>query len=189
MTLRPENFLRGWRRAPVAGLLLAAWLAVAPAAAQPSKEYDLKAVFLLNFASFVEWPDGAQPAPGEPFLIGVLGDDPFGRSLTDVIAGERVRGAPLKVIHSRKLEDLRHCQILFVSNSEAARWSSIISRLRSRPILTVGDDPRFVESGGMVAFYTGARVQLVADAGRAAAAGLTIRSKLLRVAKSREALP
>src|SRR5689334_20832986 len=134
MTFSWKIFRGGWCRALGAGLLLA----VTPLAAQPSKEYDLKAVFLLNFASFVEWPAGAQPAPGEPFVIGVLGDNPFGQSLVDVTAGEKVNGAPLQVIHSRKLEELRDCQIIFVSNSEAARWSSITARLRSHPVLMVG---------------------------------------------------
>ena len=49
----------------------------APAArAEPalSAEYQLKAVFLFNFAQFVEWPASAFPDPNAPLVIGVLGD-------------------------------------------------------------------------------------------------------------------
>ena len=175
---KPRRRVGGW------GLLALLLLAV-PVAAQPSKEYDLKAVFLYNFATFVEWPAAAQPAPGEPFIIGVLGDDPFGHALADVVAGEKVRGAPIKIVHGRRWEDIRECHILFISNSENLRWGLTLTKLRDRPVLTVGDSPRFVNSGGMIAFSTDSRVQLTINPARATEAGLTISSKLLRVAKAR----
>ncbi len=48
------------------------WAAAAPA------EYQVKAVFLFNFSQFMEWPPDAFPTPDTPFVIGVLGADPFG---------------------------------------------------------------------------------------------------------------
>ncbi len=47
-------------------------------AAAPS-EYQVKAVFLFNFGQFVEWPKDAFDTPQAPFVIGILGDDPFGQ--------------------------------------------------------------------------------------------------------------
>ncbi|PYS70690.1 MAG: DUF4154 domain-containing protein, partial [Acidobacteria bacterium] len=36
-------------------------------------EYQVKAVFLFNFAQFVSWPS---PQPSDtPFVIGIVGDD------------------------------------------------------------------------------------------------------------------
>ncbi|TLY91327.1 MAG: YfiR family protein [Gammaproteobacteria bacterium] len=64
---------RLWRR--LALLLIAGGLL---GAAQPVSEYQLKAVFLFNFAQFVEWPPAALPRESAPFVIGVLGKDPFG---------------------------------------------------------------------------------------------------------------
>ena len=51
-----------------------------------ARENDLKAVFLFNFTQFVEWPDTTFSDPTAPFVIGVLGEDPFGKSLNDVVA-------------------------------------------------------------------------------------------------------
>jgi hypothetical protein len=174
--------VRGWL--VVAGLLVG----VTAAIGQTSREYDVKAVFLFNFATFVDWPPASLPAPGESFVIGVLGQDPFGATLDDVVAGETVRGAPLKVVRGRTLEEIRDCRILFISKSEMPRLRSLLIALRGHPVLTVGDTPQFVEEGGMIGFSTGSRVQLVIDTESVRAARLNISSKLLRVAKVRGAM-
>jgi hypothetical protein len=169
--------VRPWVR----GLALAVSLA-GPLAAQATREYDLKAVFLYNFTTFVEWPKEARPAPGKPFIIGVLGRDPFGAVLDGVVAGESLNGTPLEVRRYRTAETARECQILFISSSEAAHLPQILDTLRGRPVLTVADMPRFSESGGIIAFSTGTRVQLHINAEAARQAGLSISSKLMRVA-------
>src|ERR1700689_1427913 len=60
-----------------------------------SREYQIKAAFLFNFAQFVEWPATTYTNAGQPFTIGVLGEDPFGPALEQTIQGE--------TIHSHKL--------------------------------------------------------------------------------------
>lgn len=181
MSLPSLSFDRCRQRRAWRWCLLALCLA-GPLAAQPSREYDLKAVFLFNFVTFVGWPKNALPE-GTPFVIGILGQDPFGAALDEVIAGEKLHQVPLQVRRCRNLEEARQCQILFISSSEAARVPAILRELRGRPVLTVADMPQFLEAGGMIAFSTGARVQLNVNPPAAQGAGLTISSKLLRVAK------
>jgi len=167
------------------GLLVLGWLLIGPMLfPATTREYDVKAVFLFNFATFVDWPKDGLPAAGEPFVIGVLGADPFGAALDQTVAGEAIRGAPLQIRRSTKVEELKGCQILFISESERARLPAIFDTLRGRPVLTVGDSPMFVEKGGMIGFSTGAHVQLHVNPAAAKAAGLNISSKLLRVAKA-----
>src|ERR1700712_1267339 len=69
--------------------------------AQASREYQLKAVFLYNFAQFTDWPADAFAGDKSPIVIGVLGGDPFGPALDDTVRGETVRGHPLLVEHYR----------------------------------------------------------------------------------------
>src|SRR4051812_12970096 len=59
-------------------VLLGAVNPIAAAETAPSAAYQLKAVFLFNFAQFVEWPAGAFRAANSPLIIGVLGENPFG---------------------------------------------------------------------------------------------------------------
>jgi hypothetical protein len=47
-------------------------------AADAQLEYQVKAVFLLNFTKFIEWPAAAFELPVSPVTICILGEDPFG---------------------------------------------------------------------------------------------------------------
>ena len=47
------------------------------AQAQISREYQLKAVFLYNFAQFTEWPTNVFADDKSPIVIGIVGTDPF----------------------------------------------------------------------------------------------------------------
>lgn len=164
-------------------LLTAAWLIPTPVAGQASREYDVKAAFLFNFASFVEWPPEAFPSADSPFIIGVLGSDPFGRSLDEIVSGEQLHNRKLVVHRFSRVEDMHRCHILFISASESAELRTILDRLRGQPVLTVGDSPGFAEDGGAIGFATGRRISLVVNESTIRAANLTVSAKLLRLAQ------
>lgn len=166
---------------------LLAWLLAGAviASAQPAvKEYQVKAAFLFNFAQFVDWPETAFPQDDTPLTIGVLGEDPFGGALDEIVRGEQVHGRPLRILHCRRVEDTAGCHVLFISRSESGRLEQIVGRLRGRSILTVGDSENFVRRGGMISFISERnKLRLRINRDLASAAGLTISSKLLRVAE------
>jgi len=171
----------GWKAA--AWALTFALFAAASLAGQVSREYDVKAAFLLNFATFVEWPPEVFAHADSPFVIGVMGNDPFGRTLDEMVSGERVKERPLVVYRLDRLEDMHRCHILFISASEAKRVKAILRRLQGQPVLTVADLPGFTEQGGGIGFTTATRVALVINPVVLRAAGLRISSKLLRLAQ------
>jgi hypothetical protein len=169
------------RALALAAVLLAAGL---PARAAPSPEYQVKAVFLFNFAQFVEWPATAFADAQSPMVIGVLGDDPFDSALDEAVRGEIVNRRPLVVRRYRRVADITACHILFVSRSEAARLDEIFAALKGRSLLTVGDTDGFSLRGGMIRFVTeNNRTRLRINVEAAKAAQLTISSKLLRPAE------
>lgn len=155
-----------------------------PAESAGPKEYRVKAVFLLNFGQFVEWPAGTFPEPGTPFVIGVLGDDPFGTALDQVVAGEAIHGHPIAVRRLRDAQAASTCHILFISRSESPRLPRILASLENLPILTVGDMKAFAESNGVVQFVlVDNRIRLRVNLAAARAAKLSISSQLLRQAE------
>ena len=173
------------------GRVLAALWLLLPASSGRTGQYDqpsadqVKAVFLFNFAQFVEWPAVAFTAPDAPLVIGVLGKDPFGAFLDETIRGEIVRGHPLEVRRFASIADIETCHILYVSRSEAVRLTNILHDLKGRPILTVGEGTVFVQSGGIIAFSSlRNRIRMRINNAAARAAQLAISSKLLRVAES-----
>ena len=155
-----------------------------PAQTEVSKEYQIKAVFLFNFAQFVAWPTNAFPDAQTPLTIGVLGDDPFDAFLDETVQGEKVNGHPLIIQRYHNIEDVKNCQILFISRSEGDRMEQVLAGLKGKNILTVGDMEGFIKSGGIVRFVTEEnKIHFRINLEAAKSASLTISSKLLRLAE------
>jgi len=157
--------------------------------AQPiSKEYQVKAVFLFNFARFVQWPSGALGKGKEPFRIGILGEDPFESFLDETVRGEKIDGHPLVIRRCQGLEDVNGCKILFISRSESARTQSLLANLSGRTLLTVSDMEGFTQKGGIIRFFTREnKIHFRINLEAAKRANLSISSKMLRLAEVVEA--
>jgi YfiR/HmsC-like len=178
---------RGLKRLSAVWLLISILLLSggleAPAETAPPPEYQLKAVFLFNFAQFVEWPSEAFPAAQTPLVIGILGEDPFGAYLDETVRGETVNNRPLAVQRYRQVEEITICHVLFISRSEVDQLEQILVSLQGRHILTVGDADGFAGRGGMIRFVIEKnKIRLRVNLEAAKDANLTISSKLLRPA-------
>jgi YfiR/HmsC-like len=170
-------------RAPLSWLTMLLLVATACRAAAPS-EYEVKAVFLFNFAQFVEWPAGAFSGPDTPFVIGVLGNDPFGPQLDSVVRGETAAKRPMVVERYHSVGEIQHCNILFIGRTESGELPRILATLKGRSILTVSDAEEADQSGVMIRLVTREnRIRLRIDLSAAKAGNLTISSKLLRPAE------
>ncbi len=185
-TRRPARPQACWffRALLAAAVVLGGSLPAPRALSATPNEYQVKAAFLYNFAKFVEWPPGTFPEPNAPLVLEVLGEDPFGQALDEAIAGRSVDGHTLLVRRSRRLQDLRGCQVLFVSSSEQKWLPLILARLEGSPVLTVGESEKFAESGGAIQFLLeDNRVRFAINLDAAMRARLKISAKLLALAK------
>jgi uncharacterized protein DUF4154 len=148
----------------------------------PIPGYQVKAVFLFNFAQFVTWP--STESSDAPLVIGILGDDPFGPYLDETVRGEKVNNRPLTIQRFRRNGEARNCNILFISQSERDRVPQILFSCKGRSILTVSDIDGFVELGGMIQFFTEkSKIRMRINLEAVKLANLKISSKLLRVAE------
>lgn len=172
-------------------LVVALWLASGALAAQAPgatvlPEYVVKAAFLYNFALFVEWPSSAFASERAPFVVGIVGADPFGPEIDRTLAHKQVKGRPITVRRLAWGPELRDCHMLFVSASVAQSLPSLPRLLKGAHVLTVGDAPSSARRGAIVAFVTAERrVGLEVNIDRAADAELTISSKVLQLAQIR----
>ena len=148
-------------------------------------DYEVKAAFLLNFTKFTDWPASAFADTGAPLTICILGRDPFGRALDDVLQGEDVSGHKLAARRIGQAPEPRACQVLYIGAGEKDT-RAILSGLGSG-VLTVGDGDAFLREGGMIAFVLeNRRVRFNIRPSVAEAAGLKLSSRLLSVARSVE---
>jgi hypothetical protein len=149
----------------------------------PASEYDVKAAFLYNFALYVEWPKDAAVPESDPFVIGVLGTDPFGHAL-DALAREKdVAGRSIVVQRFPSLSELRPCHILFVSSDADQSLPAVIEMARVMKTLVVGDSESAALRGAAIGFVLrDNKVHFSANPAAAKRCGLTVSSKLLRLA-------
>jgi hypothetical protein len=151
-------------------------------AAEPAPtEYQLKAVFLFNFAQFVEWPRDAFATADTPISICVLGKDPFGSNLDDTVRGESAMGRRLVVERHTDAANVGACHILFVPATQAGDIDGLVARTKDSSTLLVTDGP---QHGAMIGFVKERnRIRLRVNLSAVNAAHLTISSKLLRIAE------
>lgn len=158
-------------------------VALARSAELPPGEYQLKAAFLFNFAKFVDWPENAFAETNSPLVIGILGQNPFGQDLEKLVQNKSIGSHPLVVETLTSAAQARSCHILFVSNSETPHLREVFGGLRKACVLTVGENERFVESGGMINFVIeGKKIRFEINDSAAKEAGLKVSSKLLSLA-------
>jgi hypothetical protein len=152
-----------------------------------SSEYLIKAGFIFNFAKFVEWPSAAFAQPDSPIVIGILGTDPFGTIIDQIVQDKKIgaRGFVVKRLKwGADPKDLKECKILFVGASERAHIDDLVQMVRGLPILTVGEAPGFAEHGGVIRFVLeDNRVRFEVNVAAAHQADLTISSRLLTLAR------
>jgi hypothetical protein len=152
--------------------------------AQISREYQLKAVFLFNFAQFTDWPTNTFADPQAPIVVGIVGSDPFGAFLDATMRNETVNGRKLVVERYQRSEDIRTCHILFIAPSEARQLDRILDSLKGKPVLTVSDLEGSAYRGVMIRLLTeNNKIRIRINVDSVAEAKLTISSKLLRAAE------
>jgi hypothetical protein len=185
---QPRAHLEPRRRSSTRGLWLALWLIVsglgqAIAGEVVLPEYQVKALFLVNFAKYVEWP--ANAVHGQSFVIGIFGEDSFGAYLRQAAEGKSAGGKPIEIRKIEAQEDLSSCQIVFMGSSEKKRLAEILARIKALPSLTVGETDHFAQQGGVIGFIKReGKVRLEINLEAARQAGLQLSSKLLSVADS-----
>ena len=144
-------------------------------------EYGVKAAFLFNLPDFVIWPDS--PQDPSTLTLCVVGEDPFGAALS-FFEGKRVKGRTLRIVRLSAEAPLPRCEILFICKSVTDQTRRILEPIANSPVLTVSDGREFTRNGGVVALLVvGDQVQLEINVSAASAAGLSISSKLLEIAR------
>jgi len=151
---------------------------------KPALEYQVKAAFLYNFTRFINWPPTAFTAPDAPFVIGIVGNDPFGTYIEEIVAGEKVGDRKIIVQHYQDVKEIGNCQIIFIHLSESSKVKEILTALESHNILAVSDIDNFAKLGGQVRFFKESnKVKIQINMEAAKRSQLEISSKLLRIAK------
>lgn len=173
--------LRQWMLA-LALVFLGYGAQVACSADGVSREYQIKATFLLNFTKFIVWPPQRS---SNPLIIGVLGRNPFGNELDKVVQTAVSGGRDIRVRILNSAAEASDVNLLFVPSGEERKLAGQLSVFHQASVLTVGETPEFSSLGGIITFSKedeNIRFEINREAGTAAS--LKISPQLLKLARS-----
>jgi hypothetical protein len=158
--------------------------ALMPAAAARAEVSDtaVKAAFLPRFAHYVTWPITATPKGGDPFVLCVVGDDPFGQQLDEAARTQSIDGRRIVVKHLDSAQGADGCQIAFVDGTSSHPTGQILAALARQPVLTVTDASNGGQRGIIHFVVDAGRVRFFIDQAAATQRGLAISSRLLALA-------
>lgn len=157
-------------------------------------EYEIKVGLLYQFAVYTQWPKEALPEGESEFVLGILGDDPFGNAL-EFLRGKTVKSRKFVVKHFASTQEIDRCHMLFIAASEKKNVALILKELEKSYVLTISEadktnpvDEDFIERGGMINFVlvrkTASSENVRFEINKAAAdqAGLKLHSGFLKAA-------
>lgn len=167
-------------------LLMWLWVSCAAGLARadgPVGELDLKAAYIFNFIQFIEWPEN-DATPGSEVTLCVSPFSPLKRPLTALEGKQTTKGRTVQV-KLMEITGLRDCRVLVLHNADV---EPALRMLRTMPpahgVLTISDELTFVSPEIVIALaHKEGRVVFGISPDAAAKAGLTISSRLLRLAK------
>ena len=119
---------------------------------QKYTEYDVKAAYLYNFSKFITWPDESKNKDKD-FVFVVYKNEAFAKTLLNLVKDRQVKGRKCVVRLVYKPEDIPRCNILFVSNVSTIELKKVLTSIKSKQIVTVGDNIEdFCLKGGVINF-------------------------------------
>lgn len=146
-------------------------------AAAPS-EPEVKAELVERFTRFVEWP-----WLPEAFALCVVGDSPITSHLEKIARRQRIKGKPVRVVRAPP-ESIVGCQVVMIAGDDRKRLRKVIGRTDGRPILSIAEAEGAAAAGAIINFYMeDARIRFEVNLGAAKRSRLTLRSKLLSLAR------
>jgi len=163
--------------------LLAGWSAGAAEDAA-SLEQRVKAAFLYQFASYVEWPAHSFAQPDTPVTIAAMGGEKLASELKQLSAGRTVGGRKVEVKLVKPGESLAGIHILFIGGAENARLAQVAQAAKQRPMLIVTEADGALGQGSMINFIiVERRVRFEVALDSVEKSGLRLSSRLLAVAQ------
>ena len=119
----------------------------------PESECKVKYVYLYSFGLLTKWPEATFKRTDNNFVIGVLGDKPFGHILDAIAMRKKIDGRRIVVRRFKTIDEYRPCHILYVTESVAEEDASAVRQeLKGDAVLIVGETPGFEYFGGVISF-------------------------------------
>jgi hypothetical protein len=111
----------------------------------------IKSAYVYNITKFITWPLNAFNFSVSPFIFGIFGDKSINSPLVQTLREKKIAGRDWKVDYYKTPEEIRNCHLVLVNGTDLNQTKSLISFLKNKYVLTVGNNiPNFCQLGGMI---------------------------------------
>lgn len=152
---------------------------------------SFKTLFLQKIPARVTWPDSTFAGTNTNVVIAILGPDPFNGLMEKVAAKHNATqkggGRSIVVKTGVAPQTITNIHVLFVPAEQQAnwlQWRKLAESSGSTGVLTVGEHPGFLDSGGIVKVLP-AKQQFEVNVGNARRSRLQLDPNFVRVANKR----
>ncbi len=109
-----------------------------------AQEAKFKALFIMKFAQYIEWPQG-----NNSLVIGVLGNSPIAPEL-EKFATQTIN---IKVVTVKSTDEASKCNILFIPETKSKQLGEMVSAIGGGSTLLVMENDSGVGKGADIGFY------------------------------------
>lgn len=154
------------------------FLSIQTANAQKEKYHS---IFIYNFSKYIKWPENQIT---EKFVIGVFGDSPIIKDLSNMAAAKKeVNGMPFEIQQYYTTAEIGDCQILYVPRGKSAELPNIISILQHKSVLVITDKSGMTKEGSVINFVNiDGKIRFELNQSNAELRGLKVAASLLSLA-------
>jgi hypothetical protein len=157
-----------------------------PTIVVPESECKVKYVYLYSFGLLTTWPESTFIESRGDFVVGVLGEKPFGQILDAIAERKKIGDRRIVVRRFDSMQDYQPSQILYItSEADPVAVREAMRRLKDKPVLVIGETTGFEFTGGVIAFrIEGGNVRFSLNLDEARRRNLVINARLSRLAKT-----
>ena len=101
-----------------------------------------------------DWPRDATNKSA-PYILGILGKDPFGEDLLKKFAQQKINNRPITVKSCSSADEAKACHVVFISGSEKEKLAEALNALQDSSVLTIGEADEFARLGGIIGLTLG----------------------------------
>jgi hypothetical protein len=145
---------------------------------------QLKAATIVSMLRYVAWR--TPQASTTPMAVAVVGDSHLATAMRDAAAGQTVDGRILVVTQVAAVAQLPDPTpvVVVLAASQRTAAAAVARTLEAKQVLTIGEGEGMSQAGLVIGVYVdGDRIRFDANTGAASRAGLTLSSRLLRLAR------
>ena len=172
-----------WAAAACAALLISGSIATAQSV-ESAPEHSIKAAYLYNFATYVDWPPEALGDADPAFVIGVLGAEPVAEYMAAMTADRIVHGRPIEVRRVASVDPVDSLHMLFIARDSAEALPRLGDAAREHSVLVVTEWEGALDSGSVINFrLIDNRIRFEVSLDSADGCRLSLSSRMLAVAQ------